>query len=330
MNTANLPTSQWGPQHWAQQLLQQLAEQSPQSADVARAALQMVQSHASLALPITELPALVLNQDSLAYRAAKVAALALGFVEADAQVVALAWHAQTQRTGRFDVTNWPVHAADFGLQAHPRANAFAPCPQLGLYAVLPDAAWCGRMARAGVPTVQLRFKSDDPDAIESEVHAAVQAVQGTGALLFINDHWQAAIRAGAYGVHLGQEDMQDAHIQTIRDAGLRLGLSTHGYAEMLKADAHSPSYLALGAVYPTTLKRMATAPQGPQRLQRYAALMRNYPLVAIGGVDEGKLPEVLASGVGSVAMVRQLIASEQPEATAAQLLQRMRSATKVT
>ena len=150
-------------------------------------------------------------------------------------------------------------------------------------------------------------------------------MQGTGALLFINDHWQAAIAAGAYGVHLGQEDMADAPIQTIRAAGLRLGLSTHGYAEMLKADAHSPSYMALGAVYPTTLKRMATAPQGAGRLKRYAALMGHLPLVAIGGIDEAKLPEVMASGVGSVAMVRQLIASPTPEATAAALMARMLS-----
>ncbi len=295
---------------------------STQAADVQAAALAIVEQHPDVALPLPAQPAWVFTHDSLAYRAAKVAALALGFIEPDAQVVALAWQAQTLRSGEF-TTDWPTNPQDFGISPQPRANAFASCPELGLYAVLPDAAWCGRMARSGVPTVQLRFKSDDPQAIENEVQAAVQAVQGTGALLFINDHWQAAIRAGAYGVHLGQEDMADAPLQTIRESGLRLGLSTHGYAEMLKADAHSPSYLALGAIYPTTLKRMATAPQGPGRLKRYAALMRYYPLVGIGGVDEARLPEVLASGVGSVAMVRQLITSNNPEATARHLIARM-------
>ena len=104
--------------------------------------------------------------------------------------------------------SWPSVAQDFGLQARPHAAPFAACPQqLGLYAVLPDAAWVGRMARAGVPTVQLRFKSDDTAAIAREVRAAVQAVQGTDALLFINDHWREAIAAGAYGAHLGQEDL---------------------------------------------------------------------------------------------------------------------------
>jgi len=203
------------------------------------------------------------------------------------------------------------------------SSAFPPCPQhLGLYAVLPDAAWVGRMARAGVPTVQLRFKSDEPAAITHEVQAAVQAVHGTGALLFINDHWQAAIAAGAYGVHLGQEDLQGlggADLDAIRTAGLRLGLSSHGYAEMLRAAKVQPSYIAMGAVYATTLKRMATPPQGPARLKLYAALLRHMSTVAIGGIDAARLPEVLASGVGSVAVVRALVAADQPEAQVAAL-----------
>ena len=244
----------------------------------------------------------------------------LGFLEHDAQCVAHAWQAQTQRTGQFSVNDWPCTPQDFGVAAVPRANAFPACPQhLGLYAVLPDAPWVGRMARAGVPTVQLRFKSDDAAAIRQEVRAAVQAVQGTNALLFINDHWQIAIDEGAYGVHLGQEDLDTADLNAIRQAGLRLGLSTHGYAEMCRTDKHAPSYIAMGAVYPTTLKRMTTAAQGTGRLNAYASLLRDYPLVAIGGIDAARLPAVMASGVGSVAVVRALVAASDPEAEARQL-----------
>jgi thiamine-phosphate pyrophosphorylase len=181
------------------------------------------------------------------------------------------------------------------------------------------------MARTGVPTVQLRFKSEDKAAVEREVKAAVEAVRGTPALLFINDHWQAAIDAGAYGVHLGQEDMAEAPLETIRAAGLRLGLSSHGYAEMLRADRVGPSYLALGAVFPTTLKRMATAPQGPGRLQAYARLLRHYPLVAIGGIDETKFSKVLTSGVGSIAVVRAITGQVDPEAAALHLMKAMGS-----
>ena len=241
----------------------------------------------------------------------------LGFLEHDAQCVSQAWQARTRRNGQFSLADWPCDAQDFGIAPPPRTNAFPNCPEhLGLYAVLPDAMWVGRMARAGVPTVQLRFKSVDEAAIRREVHAAVKAVQGTGALLFINDHWQIAIDEGAYGVHLGQEDMDDAPIDQLRNAGLRLGLSTHGYAEMLRADAVSPSYLALGAVFPTTLKRMQTAPQGTGRLYAYAKLMKHNPLVAIGGIDVERIPVVMQSGVGSIAVVRAITGESNPETAA--------------
>ena len=170
---------------------------------------------------------------------------------------------------------------------HTTGQCLCHLPQaLGLYAVLPDADWVGRMAHAGVPTVQLRYKSDDAVAIAQEVRKAVAAVAGTPALLFINDHWREAIAAGAYGVHLGQEDLDaltPEELQTLRDSGLRLGVSTHGYAEMVRADAVGPSYIAMGAVFPTTLKKMATAPQGLGRLAAYAKLMKNYPKLPSAG-----------------------------------------------
>ncbi|MCE2880297.1 MAG: thiamine phosphate synthase [Comamonadaceae bacterium] len=265
--------------------------------------------------------------------AVRQACLRLGFVPIDADCLAAAWQRQTARTGQFNPRAWPSDPQDFGMAPWPRTNAFAPCPQhLGLYAVLPDAAWVGRMARAGVPTLQLRFKSDDESAIKREVTAAVQSVQDTGSLLFINDHWQAAIDAGAYGVHLGQEDIEALRpheVQALRDAGLRLGLSTHGYAEMMRADRHSPSYLALGAVFPTTLKRMATAAQGTGRLQAYAQLMQAYPLVAIGGIDPSRMPEVLASAVGSVAVVRAIIGADHPEQAARELSEQIASRLRI-
>lgn len=262
------------------------------------------------------------------YLAALHACSQLGFIAHDAECLARAWLAQSTRTGQFDAALWPSDPRDFGLQTTPRASAFVTCPQtLGLYAVLPDADWVGRMARAGVPTVQLRYKSDDAVAIAQEVRKAVAAVAGTPALLFINDHWREAIAAGAYGVHLGQEDLDaltPEELQTLRDSGLRLGVSTHGYAEMVRADAVGPSYIAMGAVFPTTLKKMATAPQGLGRLAAYAKLMKSYPQVAIGGIGQDQFAEVLATGVGSIAVVRALVNADQPEKAAASLMAAMR------
>jgi thiamine-phosphate pyrophosphorylase len=246
----------------------------------------------------------------------------LGFWTADADIVCRAWLRQSQRLGQFDPELWPVNPIDFGVPTQARAQAFAPCPsQLGLYAVLPSAEWVARMAGAGVPTLQLRFKSDDRASIDREIKAAVAAVQGSASLLFINDHWAQAIEHGAYGVHLGQEDLSIAPTERIRLAGLRLGLSTHGYAELLRAESLGPSYLAMGAVFPTNLKRMATPPQGLGRLRAYAQLMSHYPLVGIGGIDQSQFAAVKACGVGSVAVVRAIVAQAQPEQAARELMQ---------
>lgn len=296
--------------------------------DIDALAQDIVRHHAATFAPITPQPAPLADPDaSPVYQAALQACSALGFIAIDAHTLAGAWQARTERTGAVDAATWPDAPQDFGLQPVPHPQAFAACPQqLGLYAVLPDAAWVGRMARAGVPTVQLRFKSGDAAAITREVQAAVQAVQGTGALLFINDHWQAALDAGAYGVHLGQEDLdalRPDEVATLRASGVRLGVSTHGYAEMVRADAVGPSYIAMGAVFPTTLKRMQTAPQGVARLAAYARLMRSYPLVAIGGIGAEQFAQIQATGVGSIAVVRALVNAPDPEAAAAQLLQAM-------
>ncbi|MBS3021626.1 Thiamine-phosphate synthase [Comamonas sp. PE63] len=265
-----------------------------------------------------------------AYLAALEACSQLGFIAVDAQTLAQAWQCQSERNNRFDATHWPDDPRDFGLGKADPAQAFAHCPrELGLYGVLPTAEWVGRMARAGVPTVQLRFKSGDQAAVAREVKAAVEAVKGTHARLFINDHWQAALDAGAYGIHVGQEDLDvigQRDLQTIRTSGTRLGVSTHGYAEMVRAHAVQPSYIALGAVFPTTLKKMATAPQGLARLAAYVRLMQQYPLVAIGGISEDLFPAVRATGVGSVAVVRALVNAPDPEAAARHLLQRMQAA----
>ncbi|OZA07350.1 MAG: thiamine phosphate synthase, partial [Polynucleobacter sp. 24-46-87] len=184
--------------------------------------------------------------------------------------------------------------------------------------------WVKRMVEAEIPTVQLRLKSEDKKLIKKQIKESVEAVEGSRTLLFINDYWQEAIEAGAYGIHLGQEDLETADFDAIRSAGLRLGLSTHGYAEMIYADRFCPSYIAMGAVFPTNLKKMATAPQGLGRLYKYAQLMNHYPLVAIGGIDEGSIHAVAQSGVGSVAVVRAIIGASDPKAAVKRLQELMK------
>ena len=248
----------------------------------------------------------------------RLAALALFFEDDEAQLIAAAWIRSSSRRGHFQASAWPDAWEDFSTAKRPTPDHALPA--LGLYPVLPDAQWVQRMVDVGVPTVQLRFKSEDPQAIVREVRAAVRAVQSCQTRLFINDHWEIAMGEGAYGLHLGQEDFGVAPMEKIRQSACVLGLSTHGYVEMLKAAQHAPGYLALGAVFPTTLKQMKTKPQGLGRLRAYASVMKSFSLVGIGGIDESQFKAVRACGVGSIAVVRAIVAHTEPEIQAQRLM----------
>ena len=202
-------------------------------------------------------------------------------------------------------------------------TAFAPLiGPIGFYPVVHDAAWVKRLLDWGVRTVQLRIKTagHTPAEIEREVRAAVEAgKQVPGAQVFINDHWQLALDAGAYGVHLGQEDLDTADLAALRSAGLRLGLSTHTPFELARAKAVQPSYLAIGPIYPTTLKVMPYAPVGLVQLKEWATQAAPYPVVAIGGISLERLPGVLACLGGAhdgAAVVSAVTLADDPQQAA--------------
>lgn len=247
------------------------------------------------------------------FEPALAAFLDAGFAPHDALCLARAWRGDGSHAGaQSDAFGaWPVRLACFPrvLDLQPTPGPFAPAPRaLGLYPVVPDADWIERLAALDVATLQLRAKTGEPAYLNAQIQRAVAAGRAHGTRLFINDHWRLALAAGAYGVHLGQEDFQRldaAELAELQRSGVRLGISTHGYYEMLVAWHFSPSYIAMGAVFPTTTKVMPTAPQGLAKLARYARLMAPHvPLVAIGGVNEENLDQVLATGVGSAAVVR--------------------------
>ncbi|NIZ14889.1 thiamine phosphate synthase [Phaeobacter sp. HF9A] len=166
----------------------------------------------------------------------------------------------------------------------------------------------------GVRLVQLRIK-DQPDAeIRRQIARARDFCAVYGAQLVVNDHWQAALDLNCDFVHLGQEDMDSADFDALRRAGVRYGLSTHDEAELERALALDPAYVALGPVYPTLLKQMKWAPQGLERLCRWKARAGAVPLVAIGGLTPGRLPGVFAAGADSAAVVTDIQSAKDPEA----------------
>ncbi|NIG98856.1 MAG: thiamine phosphate synthase [Serratia symbiotica] len=192
--------------------------------------------------------------------------------------------------------------------------------KLGLYPVVNSVEWIARLLDAGATTLQLRMKDLPSEQVEEDTATAIALGKQYGARLFINDYWQLAIKHRAYGVHLGQEDLDSADLLAIHRAGLRLGVSTHDDTELARAIALKPSYIALGHIFATQTKNMPSAPQGLSALKRHIARLPGYPTVAIGGINLDRVPAVLACGVGSVAVVSAITKALDWRAATAELL----------
>ena len=182
------------------------------------------------------------------------------------------------------------------------------------YPVVDSVVWVARLAALGVGTVQLRAKDlDDSEALRL-VSDALAATKGTKTKLVVNDYWRAAVVAGAKHLHLGQEDLDDADLKAIRDAGLTLGLSTHDDTELETALRAKPDYIALGPIFPTTLKSMRFAPQGIPKITEWKRRIGSLPLVAIGGIKLEQAPAIFAAGADSIAVVSDVTGNADPDA----------------
>ena len=188
------------------------------------------------------------------------------------------------------------------------------------YPVVDSVAWVKRLARLGAGTIQLRAKDlDDAQSLQI-VTDALDAIKGTDAKLVVNDYWRAAIVAGAKHLHLGQEDLVGADLAEIRKAGLSLGISTHDDEELATALAARPDYIALGPIFPTTLKAMRFAPQGIPKISEWKKRIGDIPLVAIGGIKFEQSAEIYAAGADSIAVVSDVTQNADPDARVRQWL----------
>lgn len=185
------------------------------------------------------------------------------------------------------------------------------------YPIVDSVAWIDRLVRCGVRTAQLRAKDLDHAAAVAMIREALALTLPAGVQLIVNDYWQAAIDAGAGHLHLGQEDLAEADLTAIRNAGLTLGVSTHDEAELETALAAQPDYVALGPIWPTTLKVMPFAPQGLERIGEWKRRVGATPLIAIGGITLERAPDVFAAGADSIAVVSDVTMNADPEARVA-------------
>jgi thiamine-phosphate pyrophosphorylase len=182
------------------------------------------------------------------------------------------------------------------------------------YPIVDSAAWVVRLVAAGARLVQLRLKDQDEATVRSEIRRSLAACAAANAQLVVNDYWQIAIDERATYVHLGQQDLDSADVAALRRANIRLGVSTHDHAELERALTVAPDYIALGPIYPTTLKVMPWAPQGLARITEWKQRIAPLPLVAIGGLTAERLPAVFAAGADSAAVVSDITRHAEPEA----------------
>ncbi len=245
------------------------------------------------------------------------AARALGFVEREATILASMFEARQRRGAApagfaLDAAHLPVTQAIEG---------FAPLQRrhMGLYAIVDSADWVERVLAAGVRTVQLRIKQASARLRAAEIGRSIAAARAAGAQCFINDHWREALELGAYGVHLGQEDLDDADLEAMRRAGLRLGISTHAYWEVCRAWALRPSYIACGPIHATQLKQMPWLPQGEDNLAYWCALLHELPVVGIGGLDAARCCEAMRCGAAGAAVVSAITGAADSRAAIAAL-----------
>ncbi len=200
---------------------------------------------------------------------------------------------------------------------------FLPCStELGLYPIVDRASWLARLLPLGVKVIQLRVKDLSGECLKNEIMQCVKLANEFGCQLYINDHWQLAIVCGAYGVHLGQEDIDAADLAAIANAGLRLGLSSHCFYEVARAKTIKPSYIAFGPVYATQTKDMPWVPKGANGLAYWRVQLTDFPLVAIGGINEERFEKVKAQGVDAIAMISAITEADNPEQVCADFITR--------
>lgn len=262
--------------------------------------------------------------DALRFAGEWRAGLARGFVAADAALIAVMAIAGDGRPG---FINEPHLLPRLSWDEAPRfaTPAQRAAHRLGLYAIVDSADRVQQVLAAGVKTVQLRIKAPPaPDdswraALRREVERSIAACRASGAELYVNDHWQLAAELGAFGAHLGQEDlaaMSEERRAALLASGLALGVSSHSLWELARAAALAPRYIACGPVWPTLTKDMPWQPQGMDNLAWWCR-MAPAPVVAIGGIlAPRQVQDAARCGADGVCIVRGL--GERPQDTVPQ------------
>ncbi len=195
-----------------------------------------------------------------------------------------------------------------------------------LYAVT-DRAWTGRMGlyeqveaalKNGVTCVQLREKELDDEALLKEAVEICRLCHEYNVPFIINDNVEIAVKCGADGIHVGQDDMNPTEVRKRVGNGMTIGVSAHNVEEAVRAVRDGADYLGVGAVFgSSTKKNVCNMP-----IERLKAICDavDIPTVAIGGISAENINLLRGSGIDGVAVVSAIFAADDIEKATAELL----------
>ncbi|MBN1867573.1 thiamine phosphate synthase [Candidatus Sumerlaeota bacterium] len=147
-----------------------------------------------------------------------------------------------------------------------------------------------------------------------------EATRRAGALLIVNHEIDAALAAGADGVHLGWRSPSVRETRARVGSSFLIGVSTHSVEEALRVESEGADYVTFGPVFPTPSKEGWVDVQGLEGVRRVRAAGLGIPLVGLGGIDAGNASEVFEAGADGVAMIRGLMSAAQPDEVARRIL----------
>lgn len=166
----------------------------------------------------------------------------------------------------------------------------------------------GEILAAGVPILQYREKSKKIKEMYEECLVLRAMTLQSGALFIINDHLDLALAVSADGVHIGQDDLPLSKVRELVGPDLMIGVSTHSPAQAKAAQDAGADYIGVGPLFATNTKVDVCDPVGLEYLD-YVVKNLDIPFVAIGGIKEHNLAEVMNVGARTVALVTDIVGS---------------------
>jgi thiamine-phosphate pyrophosphorylase len=176
------------------------------------------------------------------------------------------------------------------------------------------------MIRGGITTIQYREKKHQKDV--GEMYVECQQIRDLtrkhGVTFIINDHVDLALLVDADGVHVGQEDLPVEAVRRLIGDDKIIGLSTHSPEQMERAVEVGADYIGVGPIFATQTKENVCDAVGLQYLD-YVTENCTIPFVAIGGIKEHNISEIVSRGAKSICLVTEIVGSEDIYATCLRL-----------